>query len=149
MPHMKYFQSICRMKDHFQEAINDLQRKNGRFEQVKELYNENNIDELEEELLALKYLRSLQFGLAHHEKENLIKPTVDVMNRCLNRYLQYIEKVFGVKQNTLKEKRERFPFTVKEYQACKHYLFQFTKRIWYEKLPEEILTFENKYGKRS
>lgn len=144
---MKYFQSICEIENHLLEVIKELQNKSKKYEHLEELYNENNIDEIQKELLAIKYLKNLQFGLGYHEKENLIKPEVDVINNCLNRHLFYIEKIFGVKQDNLKEKNHKFPTIVKRYKACKYYLFEFTKKIWYEKLPYEILSYNNKYKK--
>jgi len=144
MPHMKYFQSIATIQAHYKDilrAYDDETYGKVLLETWGISWNEK--EAIKEELDVLEYLISCQHGLALWRSEDSIKPTVELVNRCFNRHLDFLERIHGCHQTNVN--RQGNPSIVKQYKACRHYLFQFSLPAWLEKLPDEILTFENKY----
>lgn len=148
MPHMKYFQGIADIKNHYEDIIRN-------FESISELEVENyasrlldswgiNLDEKElilEEIEVLSYLLACQLNIA--TKINAVKPSIELVNRCFKRHLKFLEEIHNCHQWNVNKHRSKL--IIREYNTCTHYLFKFTQKGWVDKLPNEILTFENKY----
>lgn len=141
--HMKYFQALGRIRDHYDEI---LERWIDDPEYGHMLLKTWNIDpvekaELIEEREAIRYLVACQNMMAFDE--NAKKPKIEVVNRCFERHLAFLERVHGI--HAYNVNKHRLKLARKQYKACRHYLFKFTLPAWVRNLPEEILTFENKY----
>lgn len=143
--HVKYFQALADIRNHYDEILRCF--RNSQFALM--LLESWGIDPSEKELIleereALRYLIGCQLMLVHDK--NAKKPTIEVVNRCLNRHLVFLEKIHNCHVYNVNKHRSKF--IQKQYKACRHYLFKFSLPAWYEKLPAEILTFENKYPHR-
>lgn len=139
---MKYFQALADIRNHYDDVLKHMDEpKFGHFFLESWEIDAKEKEKIIEEKEALRYLTSCHLMLAGDE--NAKKPTVEVVNRCLNRHMKYLEKIHKCDQKTVKTHPSKF--IQKEYKACKHYLFQFSLPAWYEKMPNEVLTFENKY----
>jgi hypothetical protein len=139
--HMKYFQALADIKRHYDDILQNFEIPYGHFLLETWGINPNEKDPLIEERDALRYLLACQGMMAHDE--NAKKPEILVINRCLERHLGFLEKVhkchaYNVNQHRLKIIR-------KQYKACRHYLFKFTLPAWVKGLPDEVLSFKNKY----
>lgn len=98
-----------------------------------------------EEIDAISYLISCQTMIARRNDQNDVKPSIEVANRAFNRVIEQLSSTHRQEDNGKPVFRTNV--AQKEYDACKHYLFQFSLPAWYEKLPSEVLTFNNKWGK--
>lgn len=141
--HMKYFQALGRIEDHYTDI---LERGMNEPEYGHLLLKTWNIHpsekpEIIEEREALRYLIACQLMMAFDE--NVKKPRTAVVNRCFERHLEFLENVHGI--HAYNVNKHRLKLVRKQYKACRHYLFKFTLPAWVRNLPEEILTFENKY----
>lgn len=142
MPKMKYFQSLASIRDHYDDILRNFQSET----YGKRLLETWNIsweerESIQEEKEVLSYLIGCQLSIVHNQ--NVKKPTIEIAKRCFNRHLDFLEQIHGCHQTNVN--RQGNPSIVKQYKACRHYLFQFSLPAWLEKLPDEILTFENKY----
>jgi hypothetical protein len=140
---MKYFQSIGSIKDHY-DNIFRLGFDDDKY--GKYTLDNWNIDATEKDLILeerelLRYLLGCQLTLVH--VSNVKKPSLEAVNRCFNRHLYFLEKFDDI--NAYNVNKHPSKNIQKEYKACRHYLFKFSLPAWYDKLPDEILTFENKY----
>lgn len=143
MPHMKYFQGLADIRNHYDEILKHYDNpKWGTDMLVSWGINVSEKELIKEEREVLRYLigcqRNLVFG------ENSKKPRLDVVQRCFNRHLDFLDKIHGCRADNANKHRNEL--VRKQYKTCRHYLFQFSLPAWYEKLPIEILTFENKYS---
>lgn len=141
--HMKYFQALARIENRYDDILQNFELPYGHILLESWGIDPSKKDQLIEEREALRYLVACQTMMAYDEYGNAKKPEIPVINRCLERYLRFLEKVhkchaYNVNQHRLKIIR-------KEYKACRHYLFKFTLPAWVKALPDEILTFKNKY----
>lgn len=147
--HVKYFQSVADIKNYYREIleIHDDIRGIYQNQQMQDVVVRvragefKDKEELIEEYEAIRYLVSCRLMFAHDE--NAYKPSVEVMNRCLNRYLDYLNRLFNCNQDTFRGYEDKI--IQKRYKACRHYLFQFSLPAWYEKLPPVVLSIANKY----
>ena len=146
MPHMKYFQSIATIQAHYKDilrAYDDETYGKVLLETWGISWNEK--EAIKEELDVLEYLISCQHGLALWRSEDSIKPTVELVNRCFNRHIGFLESVFRLdKWNVNKHHSKTI---IKEYKACRHYLFKFSCPGCVESPLSWIHAFENKYPK--
>ncbi|WPS85642.1 hypothetical protein SMD22_00860 (plasmid) [Brevibacillus halotolerans] len=145
---MKYFQSIAEILNHYDEILQ-------RFDKIPWGHmlldtwgikvTEKEREKLIEEREVLRYLIGCELMLVNDENgENAKKPSLHVVQRCFQRHLDFLEKIHRCHAyNVNKHPNVK---TRKEYKACRYYLFKFSLSAWYEKLPNEILTFQNKYG---
>lgn len=139
---MKYFQALADIQRHCDDIL--MHYENTRFgHRLLETWGVKleDIEEIKEEREALRFLLDCQLMVAR--KVNSQKPSIDVVNRCFNRHLAFLEKIHHCHAYNVNQHRN--PLVKKQYKACRHYLFKFSLPAWYAKLPEEILSFENKY----
>lgn len=140
---VKYFQAIADIERHYDDIVKQFNPELKYGLMLLETWDitvgdkENILEERE----VLRYLIACQYGFT--QKENVKKPSLEVVNRCFNRQLSFLEKIH--KCHAYNVNRHHCPISRKEYKACRHYLFQFSLPAWYAKLPDEILSFENKY----
>jgi len=142
MPKMKFFQAIADIKRHYDTILENFD--NPRFGHSLLASWGINLDEkhlIIEEHEALRYLVGCQINMVRDT--NAKKPSIDVMNRCLERHLRFLETIH--KCHAFNVNKHPSSLVQKEYKACRHYLFKFSLPAWYEKMPAEILTFENKH----
>lgn len=151
--HMKYFQGIADIQRHYAEILTRfkyLDAPDGEEELMKlgalallESWDVslNEREEIEEEHEVLRYLLGCQLGIV--SGRNAKKPSLAVVERCFNRQIVFMNKIFRVDDYNVNKYPN--PLIKKQFKTCRHYLFKFSLPAWYEKLPTEILTFENKY----
>lgn len=141
---MKYFQAIADIENHYQDILRYMDNE-GHGHMLLETWGigVSEKEQIIEEKEMLRYLIGCQLDLVR--ESNAKKPSIDVVNRCLKRQLAFLESVHNC--HAYNVNKHRLPTVRKKYKACRHYLFKFTQKAWVEKLPNEILTFENKYGK--
>lgn len=150
---VKYFQSLADIRKRyenfflqrkfFNEKYGDILSQNeiskklsGHYELVTE---DENI--IKEEYLCLCYLVNLRHGFVTNRsyyKEEVIlkKPTVECVERTLNRHLAFLDEHLQCNEDNYKT--YDINIVKKEYLACRHYLFQFSLPAWVEKLPNEL-----------
>lgn len=144
--HIKYLQPIFEIERHYDDIIRNIDRpKYGHL--LLETWEIDSQDEtvrkeIIEEKEALRYLLACQGMIARGDK-NAKKPDIAVMNRCLERHLRFLETIHDC--HAYNVNKHRLSNVSKQYKACRHYLFKFSLPAWYEKMPEEVLTFDNKY----
>ena len=140
--HMKYFQSLADIERHYDDILVNIEKpKYGH--PLLETWNIDPSEKLVliEEREALRYLLACQNMMARGE--NAKKPEIEVVNRCLTRHLAFLEHIHGVHAYNVNQ--HRLKTVTKQYKACRHYLFKFSLPAWVRKMPEEVLSFENKY----
>jgi hypothetical protein len=140
MPHMKYLQMIGHIRDQFDDMV-DLFERNDEFAPIfLESQGLQTSDKalIKEEIRVLDYLIGCQLGFAH--EENIPKPSVEAANRCFNRHLAKLERVFGIHPYNANKYPDKN--IIKQYKACRHYLFKFSLCGWYQDMPEVILSLQ-------
>lgn len=139
---MKYFQAIADIRNHYDDMCHYFDNEQWGY-QLLETWevSPTEKDAIMEEREVLRYLIGCQHMLV--SDENAKKPTLDMVQRCFYRHLSFLEKIHHCHAYNVNKHSSKF--IQKEYKACRHYLFQFSLPAWYEKLPDEILTFENKH----
>lgn len=95
---------------------------------------------IRKEHAAITYLFNCRLETAR--ETDSIKPDMANLESALNRHLAYIEKVHGCNKDTWR--KHRLKNVSKQYEACRHYLFQLSLPAWVDKLPTVIPVFENK-----
>ena len=143
---MKYFQAIADIRNHYDEILKSAKR-GSRFDWVLlETWNVSpeDIPAIQEERDALAYLIACQNTFARDK--TAMKPSVEVVNRLFNRHLAFLADIFDCDASTFR--KYDLPGVRKEYEACSHYLFQFSLPAWVEKMPAEIPTFEGKHERK-
>lgn len=146
MPHMKYFQSIAKIQDHYKDilrAYDDESYGKVLLETWGISWDEK--EAIMEELEVLDYLISCQHGIAFWSSKDVVKPTVELVTRCFNRHLRFLESVFRIDQYNVNKHHSKN--IIKEYKACRYYLFKFSCPGWVKRMPDRLLTFDNKYPK--
>lgn len=139
---MKYFQGLADIHNHYKDIMHNMSNKKyGHL--LLETWNINPCDkaELEEEKEALRYLIGCQTGLVR--ESNAQKPSIQTINRCFKRHLDFLETIHDC--HTYNHNKHSSKLIQKEYNACRHYIFKFSLPGWVKNMPDEILTFENKY----
>ncbi|AJD93516.1 hypothetical protein JMA_41990 (plasmid) [Jeotgalibacillus malaysiensis] len=141
--HMKYFQSIAQMEKHYVEILSQFDEKRKHGLSLLESWNifPKDKEDIIEEREALRYLVGCQIGVVR--EQNAVKPKVEVIERCLTRHIYFLESTFGLTDENVNKSTDII--SKKEFKACRHYLFKLSLPAWYEALPAEILTFENKH----
>lgn len=133
---MKYFQAIADIRNHYDEILKAAKRGN-RFDWVLlETWNVSpeDIPAIQEERDALAYLIACQNTFARDK--DAVKPSKEVVNRLFNRHLAYLADTFGCDASTFR--KYDIASIRKEYEACRHYSFQFSLEGWVNKLPATI-----------
>lgn len=143
MPHMKYYQGLGDIYNHYENIFSHLEKTWGH--ELVETWgidpsNEEELKLIQEEKDVVRYLIGCQTSVVHDE--NALKPTVEAAQRCFNRHLHFLNLVHECNENTVKNAST---FKQREYHACRYYLSKFRDGAWLEKLPNRILTLENKY----
>lgn len=143
--HVKYFQPLADIERHYETILMHMDRGSGLGKKILETWG---IDISEQELIkeeigVLRYLIACQSMLSYHE--DAIKPTIEVANRCFNRHIKFIENITGCNQYTASKIKSKL--IRKEYKACRHYIFKFSLKAWYDNLPDAVQTYSNKYSK--
>jgi hypothetical protein len=144
--HIKYFQPIADINYHYEDALRHYDDSN--FGQYGHMLlktwglNETDEKDLIEEREVLEYLLACRLTIARHKSAK--KPSLKVVERLFNRHLVYLEKIH--KCDAYNVNKHRSKNIQKQYKACRHYLFKFSLPAWYDKLPNVIPTFEEKYG---
>lgn len=143
---MKYFQAIADIRNHYDEILKSATRNQSFDWMLLETWNVSpeDIPAIQEERDALAYLIACQQTFARDK--TAMKPSVELVNRLFNRHLAYLADIFDCNASTFR--KYDLPAVRKEYEACRHYLFQFSLPGWVEKLPAEIPTFEGKHGRK-
>lgn len=139
--HMKYFQALADIQRHFDDILENFEKPYGNILLETWGIDPSEKEQLIEEREALRYLVACQLMMAHDE--NAKKPEIPVVNRCLERHLRFLETVH--KCHAYNVNKHRLKTIRKQYKACRHYLFKFSLPAWVKNLPDEVLTFENKY----
>jgi hypothetical protein len=144
---MKYFQGIADIGNHYEDILRQLKNKGYghlllRTWDIDPLTEEAN---LKEENDVIQYLLDCQLGFAHDETSH--KPTLEAVNRTFTRQLHHLEKIQRCHAYNVNKHPSKL--TRREYKACRHYLFKFSLPAWYDKLPEKILTLEEKHANRN
>jgi hypothetical protein len=140
--HMKYFQAIAEIKYHYDDILSNMDRPEWGHRLLKTWDIEPDDKEaIMEEQEVLRYLLGCQLDMVR--ETNVQKPSIEAVNRCFQRQISFLEKIFRV--NDYNINKHSSPSVRKQFKACRHYMFKFSLPAWYEKLPQEILTFDNKY----
>lgn len=142
---MKYFQAIAQIRDHYNHIMRYMDC---------EVFGQSLLEtwgiklsdrpQIEEEREALRYLIGCQMMITHDDNNhNAQKPSAEVVTRCLERHLTFLETVHHCHAHNVNKHSSKF--IQKQYKACRYYIFKFSYPLWVGRLPDEILTFENKY----
>lgn len=144
---MKYFQTIADIQDYFKTILwnfeDERYKKYGRSLLDSWEIDISDKDDIIEEKEALDYLIACQYNFTHDDR-TIVKPSIEVMNRCLERHLKFLENTFGCTAYTVNKLRSNL--VKKEYKACRHYLFKFSLPAWYAKMPEEIKPLNSRFS---
>jgi hypothetical protein len=146
--HIKYFQPIADIQYHYEDALRHFEDSNrGQYGHMLLKtwgLKETDQKDLIEEKDVLSYLLACRLTLARGKTAK--KPSLEVVERLFNRHLAYLESIH--KCHAYNVNKHRSSNIRKQYKACRHYLFKFSLPGWYDKLPLEIPTFEEKHGRR-
>lgn len=141
---MRYFNEIAYIRNHYDDIIENAEVNGERNWMLLETWGiyPNDIEAIREERKVLSYLIACQLSMAR--EETTVKPSLEVVERLFTRQLAFLERIHRC--HAYNVNKHSNPVIRKKYKACRHYLFKFSLPAWYEKLPAEILTFEQKYG---
>lgn len=149
MPRIKHFNQIASIKNHLEDVVRQM-KKTSTMSNITDwgwgITEKDTKEMIKEEILVCKYLIAYQLGIANGE-QNIQKPTLEVVERCFNRHLVFLQETFKITPTSKIPSTSYMNESLKEAKCCKHYLFQFRLPAWFDKLPAEILTYENKYNK--
>lgn len=141
--HMKYFQSLADIYKHYNEVLSNIDKpKFGHSLLETWGINPSDKDSLIEEQEVLRYLIGCQ--LMQVRDKNAEKPAQEIAERCFKRHLRFLDLVHDCTDDNAKKHPSKL--VRDEHSACHYYLFQFSQTGWYDNLPNEIFTFENKYN---
>lgn len=138
----KYLQPVAEVSQWFDRVLEESETPRGMSLLDTWGITETDLPAIREEAEAMRYVHLLRLELAREKGAH--KPTVDLVNRALERHLAFLNKIHGVNKDTFRKSNAKL--AVKRYIACRHYLFKFSLPAWYVKLPDYIPTFEEKYG---
>ena len=142
---MKYLDGLFDMKNRYKDILRQFDNERyGEYTLTSWGIKMEEKEQIEEEKEVLHFLLSCEGNLAHGTKA--IKPSIEAANRCFHRYLKLLNDVDGCDAKNVKTYPDKL--VQREYNTCRHYLFQFSLPAWYEKLPSEVLTYEEKYNQR-
>lgn len=152
---MKYYNQLAEIKRHLRKVLDYIEHLDSVSTHVSKRYMKTTLEawninlsekeQIEKELKAVEYLISCDMGISIID-DNLQKPELMDAERCFKRHLSFIENVLDFDKKK-KEKVEDsvYEYVLKEYLACEHYIEKFSDKSWYSKLPDEILSFQNRY----
>lgn len=144
---MKYFQGLADISRFLERVIEDktVERRHVPLNSLSKHwgYGDVTLEEVQADLDAVKYIFHLHRGLAFHDTGKH-KPTQERVKVAFERVLIYIESVQGVHAYNVNKKGTN-PIVKKEYLACRHYIFKFSLQAWYDKLPDYVQSFDEKY----
>lgn len=141
---MRYFNEISYIQNHYDSILENAEANEKRNWSLLKTWNifPEDIEDIREERKVLSYLLACRLSMAR--EETAVKPEREVVERLFNRQLAFLERIHRC--HAYNVNKHRNPLVRKKYKACRHYLFKFSLPAWYEKLPAEILTFDEKYG---
>lgn len=93
------------------------------------------------EILDYIYYCKTEVAKGHSRK----KPTVEEFLRVFTRHQRYLMRIHDVSASTRVKSTDRKYLTMKQAQACKHYIFNLKLPAYYDSLPRVIHTIEEKY----
>lgn len=151
MPRMKYFQQIANIRNQNLETIRTLSGVYGEnLAKLKRQHISNKLfSDIIDEYNAMNYLLGCQYGMTHmnvyyltnpytiiEKKEDYIKPSKEMLKSAFIRRLDFINTVLGhlPKSNI-----------GKDIKCVEYYLEKINDNVWYDKLPDKILTYNHKY----
>ena len=143
---LKYFNELGLIKKYYVDVLQELEHPTRYSENLLKTWNITIEDKesILEEYEVIRYLISLKVGIAL--TKNTEKPTLDIVNRCFNRQLQFLDLIF--KCNDTKHKKVD-EITKKTYSACIYYIEKFKDKNWVDNLPNTVLTYQNRYEKNT
>lgn len=142
---MKFSQSLDYILRHFNDIAREL--TNGqRGADLLETWNINVNDadqvvQIRAEREALRYFSSLDIMLV--KDRDAVKPAISDLISAFTRHLAFLDDIFGCNENNWRKESDKV--IRKQYEACRHYLFQLSLPAFVESLPERVPTFENKH----
>lgn len=102
---------------------------------VKCTLNNEDLNDFEEECLAIDFLIATESGLA--SKDNLIRPSNNVLMKAFNRYLQFLDRNFECNYETVDKYPS--PTIAMQFRTCTYYFNILRNSNFLEDKPEEIL----------
>ena len=146
--HVKYFQAVARIQKHYDEMLKYLDSERDWASYQLDFYgiSESDRSDLEAERDIFHYLVSCQGLLARQTDAH--KPTIETAQRGFRRHIHHLMKVYQCDCER-ELKRLQVPegkLIQKEYEACRHYRFQFSLPGWYRNMPDVVLTYDHKYA---
>ncbi|WCK57176.1 hypothetical protein PP175_28730 (plasmid) [Aneurinibacillus sp. Ricciae_BoGa-3] len=140
---MKYFQALADIRNHYDDILRYFDSTKFGHQLLETLgIKHTEEDFILEEREVLRYLIGCQHMFVHDA--NATKPSLDVVERCFNRHLWFLENIHQC--NAYNVNKHPSKLIQNQYKACRHYLFQFSLPAWYKKLPNEILTIDKKHS---
>lgn len=126
---LRYVQSLYEMSSFYERVISMIESDTYAERMLLTSWGMNSVDKvtLIEEKSVLDYLN----GLSSHEYG--VKPSKEVADRCFNRQIAFLQRVYNLDDYNLS--RHRGSIAYKKYKACRHYLFHFSLPAWYRDLP--------------
>lgn len=140
--HMKYFQGLADIESHYDDILYNLIEQPPHGVRLLETWGINSEDknDIIEEKDVLRYLIGCRFGWLYSDELGdsgvLDKPTLEVVNRCFNRQLGFLERIH--KCHAYNVNKYSCKITKRKYKTCRHYLFKFSCPGWVDKLPDRI-----------
>lgn len=162
MPHIKHFQTLADIRNNYAlllrfETHQDEMRTEdvAKFERLcsyevdklrfdKTLTPEQAFAQARQESAVFDYLLSVENNLARGETDN-VRPGADYAIRVFQLWIDRLRDITGA---TDESQLAKHPLFKKQYEACKHYRFQFSLPGWVNKMPESVPAFATKHGKR-
>lgn len=142
---MRFSEPLFQIMRHFERILENMTPEQAsRFgTMLNETWGVKEADRerIEEEMEAFRYLVSLRRDIAYGTDVN--RPTKEVLDRALERHLRFLDTIHNVRHENFRKSNQ--VLAVKEYKACRHYLFKSSLPGWWKSLPEEVLCFESKY----
>ncbi|WCF11772.1 hypothetical protein NDS46_31740 (plasmid) [Paenibacillus thiaminolyticus] len=138
---MKYLQTIANIRTHYDDILQHIEEPPKGYTLDIWGIEPNEKESIVEEREVLQYLIGCRLGFVH--ERNTKKPSLEAVQRCFNRHLSYLQKIHGCDASNVN--KHSCKLSQKAYKACRYYLFKFSLPAWYAKLPDEVLTIQNKY----
>lgn len=162
MPHIKHFQTLADIRNNYAfllrfEAHQDAMRAEdtAKFERLcsyeldklrfdANLTPEQAFAQARQESAVFDYLLSVENHLARGEND-AVRPDADYAIAVFQLWIDRLRDITGAPdERTL----ARDPFFKKQYEACKHYRFQFSLPGWVNKMPASVPTYASKHNKQ-
>ena len=142
MPKMRYFQLIADIRDKCEWELKDIDfcSTEDKSESLKTY--ENKLIEYRD---AMTYLLGCQIGMVYSGYAGVKKPSKELLVDCFKDRLEYVNKsyVYCSKSVFMPKKHIK-----KMIDVCDHYIDILQMDTWYNRLPEYIPTYEEKYAEK-